>query len=473
MMCLHPPRDLDPMPHSDIASPAFHAAELRSERVRIFGVLAFLGIVVLVLTIRVFLLHTTVLNSHAVWNLVLVAVIGVYEYAMLLLTDRALRHQYQFPRIAWITSTILETTVPAIGVAWLTTTGFEAAYRPLASPATLFFFVFIILSILRLDPWICRLAGFTASVSYLGAAVYLGWIPPTPGTAAPVTQTDVSLYAIILLLSGFVAGGVAGEIRKHVEAALREAETRRQLDRVQHDLETARDIQQALLPQKPPEVPGFAIAGWNKPADDTGGDFYDWDAMPDGRTSIVLGDVTGHGIGPALLAAACRAYSRSSFAAHADLFAALTQINASISRDLDPSRFVTFAGVACKPGTGELEILSAGHGPLLLYSAGHDAFIEIESQGVPLGILPEFVSSPSTRIQLQMGDIFLLITDGFVEFENSSQEEFGKNRLKEAIRADRASTPEEIIKSLYVAVLAHSNGTKQQDDLTAVLIKRV
>ncbi len=461
------------MAHSDIDSPAFHAAELRSERVRIFGVLAFLGIVVLVLTIRVFLLHTTVLNSHAVWNLVLVGVIGIYEYAMLLLTDRALRHQYQFPRIAWITSTILETTVPAIGVAWLTTTGFEAAYRPLASPATLFFFVFIILSILRLDPWICRLAGFTASVSYLGAAMYLGWIPPTPGTAAPVTQTDVSLYAVILLLSGFVAGGVAGEIRKHVEAALREAETRRQLDRVQHDLETARDIQQALLPQKPPEVSGFAIAGWNKPADDTGGDFYDWDAMPDGRTSIVLGDVTGHGIGPALLAAACRAYSRSSFAAHADLFAALTQINASISRDLDPSRFVTFAGVACEPGTGELEILSAGHGPLLLYSAAHDAFIEIESQGVPLGVLPEFVSGPSTKIQLQMGDIFLLITDGFVEFENSSQEEFGKNRLKEAIRADRAAAPEEIIKSLYVAVLAHSNGTKQQDDLTAVLIKRV
>ncbi len=460
------------MPETDIKSPAFHAAELRSERIRIFGVLVFLAVVALVLTIRVFLLHTTVLNTHAIWNLALAAVIGLYEFLMLQLVNRALGSDRKFPRFVWLTSTVIETSVPAVGVAWLSATGFDPAYRPLASPATLLFFVFIILSILRLDPWICRLAGITATVSYIAAAVYLGWIPPTPGTPAPVTQTDVSLYAIILLVSGFVAGGVAGEIRKHVEAALREAETQRKLDRVQHDLETARDIQQALLPQTSPEIQGLTIAGWNKPADDTGGDFYDWDTMPDGRLIVVLGDVTGHGIGPALLAAACRAYARSSFGANRNLPAALTQINAAIARDLDPSRFVTFAGVACTPATGELEILSAGHGPILLYSASHDAFIEIESQGVPLGILPEFTSGPPTKIQMKKGDIFLLITDGFVEFENSAREEFGKNRLKETVRASRDLAPEGIIKSLYDAILAHSGGTRQQDDLTVVLIKR-
>jgi len=202
------------------------------------------------------------------------------------------------------------------------------------------------------------------------------------------------------------------------------------------------------------------------------GDFYDWDWMPDGRLIVVLGDVTGHGIGPALLAAACRAYARSSFEASKNLPAAITQINAAIARDLDPSRFITFAGVACTPGTGDLEILSAGHGPILLYSASHDAFIEIEAQGVPLGILPEYVSGPSTKIQLKKGDIFLLITDGFVEFENPMQEQFGKLRMKETVRASRALPPEKIIRSLYDAAVAHSNGTRQQDDLTAVLIKR-
>src|SRR5580693_375439 len=95
------------------------------------------------------------------------------------------------------------------------------------------------------------------------------------------------------------------------------------------------------------------------------------------------------------------------------------------------------------------------------------------NQGVPLGILPEFNSGPPTKIQMKQGDIFLLITDGFVEFENPAQEEFGKLRLKETVRASRDLPPDEIIKSLYDAVLAHSKGTTQQDDLTAVLIKRV
>ena len=463
---------VEPVGHGQISSQAFYAAELRSERVRILGLLAFLAMVFVVLTVRVFLLHTTVLSLHVAWNFSVAAALCLYECMMLWLVNRALHRNREFPRFLWLGSTILETAIPAIGVAWLTTTDLASAYRPLASPATLVFFVFIILSILRLDPWICRLAGITAAFAYLLAAISLGWVPPRPGTPAPVTQTDVSLYAFILLAGGFIAGGVAGEIRKHVEAALREAETRLQLDRVQHDLRTARDIQQALLPQKSPDVSGFAVAGWNKPADDTGGDFYDWDVISDGRLMIVLADVTGHGIGPALLAAACRAYARSSFAIHTDLFAAMTQINSRISRDLDPSRFVTFAGVACCPETGELEILSAGHGPLLLYSATEDSFREIDSQGVPLGILPDFVSQPSVKIRLETDDIFLLITDGFVEFENQAQEEFGRLRLESAVRSSRSLSPDQIINGVYEAVLAFSNGTKQQDDLTAVLIKR-
>jgi len=92
---------------------------------------------------------------------------------------------------------------------------------------------------------------------------------------------------------------------------------------------------------------------------------------------------------------------------------------------------------------------------------------------VPLGILPDFASKPSTKIRLERNDILLLITDGFVEFENPAQEEFGKQRLKDAVRSSRSLLPDQIIKGLYDAILIFSNGAKQQDDLTAVLIKRI
>ena len=110
---------------------------------------------------------------------------------------------------------------------------------------------------------------------------------------------------------------------------------------------------------------------------------------------------------------------------------------------------------------------------MLLYSAADDSFREIDSQGVPLGVLPDFVSKAATKIRLERDDVFLLITDGFVEFENPAQEEFGKQRLKEVVRSSRSLLPDQIIKGLYDAILAFANGTKQQDDLTAVLIKRI
>jgi hypothetical protein len=101
------------------SSQAFYAAELRSEGVRIFGVLEFLGMVAVVLTVRVFLLHTTVLNSHVGWNLTLAAALGLYEYVMLRIADRALRANQEFQRILWISSTILETAVPAVGALYV------------------------------------------------------------------------------------------------------------------------------------------------------------------------------------------------------------------------------------------------------------------------------------------------------------------------------------------------------------------
>jgi serine phosphatase RsbU (regulator of sigma subunit) len=126
----------------------------------------------------------------------------------------------------------------------------------------------------------------------------------------------------------------------------------------------------------------------------------------------------------------------------------------------------------CCPGCADVELLSAGHGPLFVYSNSADRFTEMNAHALPLGILPSFQSDPSTHLQLHSGDLVLLATDGFFEWENDAGDAFGVERMEDVIRAFRDSTPKDIIANLYQTVLKFSNGTKQQDDLTAVIIKR-
>ena len=461
------------MGEEQIQSTAFRNAELRSERLRICGILGFVAAFILVTIVRVFVIRTVPKTASWEWSLLLAVLVLGYEGLMLRKVDRASKAGNRLPWQFWIVSTIMETSIPAVAIAFLSSSQVETAYRPVASTSVLVFFIFIILSTLRLSPWIGALSGVVASVSYVCAALYLGWRPPVPGTAASVTQSVVSLNAITLLMGGIIAGLVAGEIRKHVQAALREAETKRKLEVVQHDLQVARSIQQSLLPQESPSIEGFEIAGWNRPADETGGDYYDWKTLPNGKVVVSLADVTGHGIGPALLASACHAYARSSFSAEQHLPKALERINQELGCDLSAGRFVTFVAAACCPGCSEVELLSAGHGPIFVYSRPEDDFSEMNAHALPFGILPSFSSDPPSRLNLNSGDLILLATDGFFEWENDQGEQFGVPRLEEAIRATRDCAPAEIIARLYKTVTLFSHGTKQQDDLTAVIIKRL
>jgi serine phosphatase RsbU (regulator of sigma subunit) len=116
-------------------------------------------------------------------------------------------------------------------------------------------------------------------------------------------------------------------------------------------------------------------------------------------------------------------------------------------------------------------MLSAGHGPLFVYSRPEDRFTTMNAHALPFGILPFFQSDPQSRLHLDAGDLILLATDGFFEWENDRGEEFGVRRMEGVIRACRDLAPSEIIARLYEAVIRFSNGTKQQDDLTAVLVK--
>lgn len=447
---------------------SFRQALLRSEKKRTVAMVLFLSFFAVLMFIRT-LVHGSGL-SH--WGFVAVTILIAFELGSLCAVMQALKSGGDIPDSLFYLCETLESLYPAIGIAFASDSHLLAEYRPLATPWVLAFFSFTLMSVLRLRPKLCLFSGLISSVAYLGAAYHVGWRFAPGVNGFTITQAEVLYFALFMLGTGGLAAAVATEIRTHVQAALREAETRAQLRQVEHELQIARSIQQSLLPKFRPQIAGFQVAGWSRTADDVGGDFYDWKQLPDGRWVVILADVTGHGLGPAILASVCRAYSRANFNVYSNLETTFRNINQSFAEDLTPERFATLVAAVFEESGGGVELLSAGHGPLLVYCSDSQSFQFLGAQAVPLGILANLNEARPVRINLKPGDMLLLITDGFFEWENQAGELFGTDRAAEVVRRYSDVEPEVIIAKLYQAVLAFSEGTPQKDDLTAVLIKR-
>lgn len=448
--------------------PAFRRALLNSEKKRIVGVIAFVSLFAAVAIVRIFLLG----SAMSRWSILAAALLIGFEIGLLRAVNQVLRSDEDLGNSVWYLSTLVESLFPALGIVWLASSRLLTDYRPLATPWVLAFFPFILLSVLRLSPRLCWLSGVVSALAYLTAAYVAGWRFSPGANGLTVTQTGVAYFALLIFIVGALAAGVAAEIRTHVHSALKEAETQHQLKQVEHELQIARSIQQSLLPKVRPQIAGFQVAGWSRSAEDTGGDFYDWKRLPDGRWIMVLADVTGHGIGPAILASVCRAYSRANYNIQGSLEGILKNINQAFVEDLTPERFATFVAAVCEEGNDELELLSAGHGPIFLYSSESRALSSMGAQALPLGILPDVWAGQPVKLRMQPGDMVILATDGFSEWENRNGEQFGADRLAQVICRFCKHEPEIIIAELYASVLKFAQGSPQQDDLTAILIKR-
>lgn len=242
--------------------------------------------------------------------------------------------------------------------------------------------------------------------------------------------------------------------------------------KLQRDLNIARGIQQGLLPREQPAVAGFEVAGWNQPADETGGDFFDFLPLADGRLFVALADATGHGIGPALVMAEARALLRAAVRRAGSLAEAVSDVHELLCLDLPDGRFVTaFCGLL-DAGSGTLEFLSAGQGPILVYDASADAFRDLAAQGLPLGFVPDITYSGETLVSLDTGDVVVLLTDGFYEWAAADGTAFGIERVTDVVRRHHAQPAAELIQRLHAAVVEFSGGTRQDDDLTAVILRR-
>jgi sigma-B regulation protein RsbU (phosphoserine phosphatase) len=243
--------------------------------------------------------------------------------------------------------------------------------------------------------------------------------------------------------------------------------------RLERELDIARQIQQQLLPKKNPVLPGFEMAGWNRPADSTGGDCYDFFLVDDERLALVVADATGHGIGPALIMTQCRALLRAVSQSSYDLSQIARRVNNLLCSDLPSDRFVTVFHGLLDAREGCVKYVSAGHGPMLHFKAATGEIRQFGATGLPMGIVMDADMPCGEPIMLAPGDLFVVLTDGFIEWPRSDGELYGEARMEALLRRHCHERPERLIEILHQDVKAFSEGTPQGDDLTVVVVKRV
>lgn len=250
--------------------------------------------------------------------------------------------------------------------------------------------------------------------------------------------------------------------RKNAERALRDKELQ---------LLAAQKIQEKLLPCTSPVRPGFDIAGVLYPAEFAAGDYFDYLSMRDGRTGIVVGDVTGHGFGPALIMASTHVMLRLLVETHGDVAEILTLANSVLVEETEDDRFVTLLFACLDPRTRTLTYSNAGHPPGYVLNSSGDIRYQLMATDFPLGIVPDVQFSTGESITLVEGDTVLFLSDGILESLSPTGEFFGSDRALAVVQAELHRPAHDIAEALCQAARAFSGGNAPLDDTTALVMK--
>jgi sigma-B regulation protein RsbU (phosphoserine phosphatase) len=247
--------------------------------------------------------------------------------------------------------------------------------------------------------------------------------------------------------------------------------------RMSDGLRIAKEVQQNLLPGFAPTLPGLDMAGAALFSDETGGDFYDYIGCDDevcGRIAVAVGDVSGHGIGAALLMAAGRALVRQSAGSPGSPARNISSANRHLARDIDDTgRFMTLFYMILDPAEGTATWVNAGHQPPLLYDPVDDSFRELRGRDIPLGVDPQWRFHQETMPLPGPGRILLIGTDGLWEAHNDRGDMFGPARVRRVLRDNADADAQALVRALLTAVADFTGPTPQDDDITLVVIKGV
>jgi GAF domain-containing protein len=268
--------------------------------------------------------------------------------------------------------------------------------------------------------------------------------------------------------------GMAHQAALAIESARLYADLAAQ-QRLERELEVAREIQMSFLPERAPVEPGWQVAAFYRAARSVGGDFYDFIRLPDARWGLIIADVSDKGIGAALFMALSRTLLRAVAISGRSPGASLVRVNELLLADARTDLFVTGFYAAWSPATARLVYASAGHNPPLLihHRAGPDR-PEVErltGKGIALGVIPN-IELEEQSVRLLKGDVLVLYTDGVTEALSADYEEFGLERLATTILAHREHSADDIVAAVRAAVEEFTVGVPQFDDFTMVVLKR-
>jgi len=281
---------------------------------------------------------------------------------------------------------------------------------------------------------------------------------------APPDGRELTIYEADFLEGLTLQAAVALENARNHERNLQWA-------RVQQDLDAARNIQQSLLPQSLPQIPGYSVGFKSETCYEVGGDYLDIVGQPDGSLLMAVADVAGKGLASAIMSTSFRSAFRAIAAAGLPLDELTTRMNQHHWAEGEEARrrYVTAIFLRLHPEIGKLEVVNAGHNPGFLQDPA-GCVVQFESTGTPLGMLPGMRYESQTR-DFPPGAQLLFYTDGLTEVFRG-EEEFGPERLLEAFCKCRSGKADDMLGALWTAIGEFSQGSPQGDDMTALALCR-
>jgi len=246
-------------------------------------------------------------------------------------------------------------------------------------------------------------------------------------------------------------------------------------DRMRASLNMAKEVQETLLPRTPPQIEGLDIAATITYCDETGGDYYDFldvDLLEHRRISIIIGDVSGHGVPAALLMTSARALLRQRTTLGGSIKDIVTDVNRQLAADVHESgAFMTLFYLTIDQNEKCLKWVRAGHDPAILYHPDSNDIEELRGSGIVLGVDDSTKFKANVREGLKKGQIIVLGTDGVWEARNANDEQFGKQPILKIIQQQANRTAQEILSACLKTLETFRDGVQPDDDVTLIVIK--